>query len=65
MRPEHGAGAQYLGIDTVFSGERLWLASIWCHAAGILSPAIPAPASAQIRRKPILSGLINEYRRAA
>jgi hypothetical protein len=45
MRPRHGAGAQYLGIDRVFSGERIWLAGMWCYAAGILNPAIPAPAS--------------------
>jgi hypothetical protein len=38
MRPGHGAGAQYLGIDRVFSGERIWLAGRWCYAADIGGP---------------------------
>jgi hypothetical protein len=42
MRPRRGAGAQYLGIDTVFSGARIWLAGMWCYAAGILNPAMSA-----------------------
>jgi putative ABC transport system permease protein len=35
--------AQRLGIDRVFAGERIWLASQWFYVAGILSPAVLAP----------------------
>jgi putative ABC transport system permease protein len=30
--------AAYLGIDRVFSGERIWLAGRWCYAADIGGP---------------------------
>jgi putative ABC transport system permease protein len=39
-----GAAAQRLGIDRVFSGERIWVASMWCYVAGILNPATLVPA---------------------
>ena len=35
--------AQRLGIDRVFSGERIWLDSEWFYVAGILNPAVYAP----------------------
>jgi putative ABC transport system permease protein len=35
--------AQRLGIDRVFSGERLWLGGQWFYLAGILRPAVLAP----------------------
>jgi putative ABC transport system permease protein len=38
------ASAQRLGIDRVFSGERIWLDTMWCYVAGILSPATLVPA---------------------
>jgi putative ABC transport system permease protein len=38
------AAAQRLGIDLVFSGERIWLDSTWCYVAGILNPAALVPA---------------------
>jgi putative ABC transport system permease protein len=38
------AAAQRLGIDRVFSGERIWLDTMWCYVAGILNPATLAPA---------------------
>jgi putative ABC transport system permease protein len=38
------AAAQRLGIDRVFSGERIWLDSSWCYVAGILHPAPLVPA---------------------
>jgi putative ABC transport system permease protein len=38
------ATAQRLGIDRVFSGERIWLDNAWFYVAGILKPAILAPA---------------------
>jgi putative ABC transport system permease protein len=38
------AAAQRLGIDRVFSGERIWLDSNWCYVAGILHPAPLVPA---------------------
>jgi putative ABC transport system permease protein len=38
------AAAQRLGIDSVFSGERIWLDSMWCYVAGILKPAVLVPA---------------------
>ena len=37
------AAAQRLGIDRVFSGERIWLAGMWFYVAGILHPAALAP----------------------
>jgi putative ABC transport system permease protein len=38
------AAAQRLGIDRVFSGERIWLDNKWFYVAGILKPAVLAPA---------------------
>jgi putative ABC transport system permease protein len=38
------AAAQRLGIDRVFSGERIWLDTMWCYVAGILNPAALASA---------------------
>ena len=35
--------AQRLGIDRVFSGERIWLGNQWFYVAGILTPAVLAP----------------------
>ena len=35
--------AQRLGIDRVFSGERIWLGHQWFYVAGILTPAVLAP----------------------
>jgi putative ABC transport system permease protein len=35
--------AQLLGIDRVFSGERIWLGGQWFYVAGILRPALLAP----------------------
>jgi putative ABC transport system permease protein len=37
------AAAQRLGIDRVFSGERIWADDQWCYVAGILHPAVLAP----------------------
>jgi putative ABC transport system permease protein len=37
------AAAQRLGIDRVFSGERIWLDNMWCYVAGILNPATLVP----------------------
>ena len=37
------AAAQRLGIDRVFSGERIWLGGQWFYVAGILRPALLAP----------------------
>ncbi|HXW31602.1 MAG TPA: ABC transporter permease, partial [Acidimicrobiales bacterium] len=37
------AAAQRLGIDRVYSGERIWADNMWCYVAGILSPAVLAP----------------------
>jgi putative ABC transport system permease protein len=36
--------AQRLGIDRVFPGERIWLDNQWFYLAGILKPAVLAPA---------------------
>ena len=36
--------AQRLGIDRIWPGERIWVDSQWFYLAGILSPAILAPA---------------------
>jgi putative ABC transport system permease protein len=33
------AAAQRLGIDRVFSGERIWVNNVWFYVAGILRPA--------------------------
>ncbi|MBU6515941.1 MAG: ABC transporter permease [Acidobacteria bacterium] len=38
------AAAQRLGIDQVYLGERIWLDNEWFYVAGILKPAILAPA---------------------
>jgi putative ABC transport system permease protein len=38
------AAAQRLGIDRIFSGERIWLDGSWCYVAGILHPAPLVPA---------------------
>jgi putative ABC transport system permease protein len=35
--------AQRLGIDRVFSGERIWLDNQWFYVAGILNQAVYAP----------------------
>jgi putative ABC transport system permease protein len=35
--------AQFLGIDRVFSGERIWVGNQWFYVAGILRPAVLAP----------------------
>jgi putative ABC transport system permease protein len=37
------AAAQRLGIDRIFSGERIWLGGMWFYVAGILAPALLAP----------------------
>jgi len=37
------AAARRLGIDRVFSGERVWLNNTWFYVAGILNPATLAP----------------------
>ena len=37
------AAAQRLGIDRVFSGERIWLDNMWFYVAGILNPAPLTP----------------------
>jgi putative ABC transport system permease protein len=37
------AAAQRLGIDRVWPGERIWVASRWFYIAGILKPAVLAP----------------------
>jgi putative ABC transport system permease protein len=36
--------AQLLGIDHVFPGERIWVGGQWFYLAGILKPAVLAPA---------------------
>ncbi|MGD0560591.1 MAG: ABC transporter permease [Streptosporangiaceae bacterium] len=36
--------AQLLGIDRVFSGERIWLGGQWFYVAGILNPSVLVPA---------------------
>ena len=38
------AAAQRLGIDRVYAGERIWLGRQWFYVAGILRPAVLAPA---------------------
>jgi putative ABC transport system permease protein len=37
------AAAQRLGIDRVFSGERVWLNNMWFYVVGILKPAPLTP----------------------
>jgi putative ABC transport system permease protein len=37
------AAAQRLGIDRVFSDERIWADNQWLYVAGILKPAVLAP----------------------
>jgi putative ABC transport system permease protein len=37
------AAAQRLGIDSVFSGERIWVDDTWFYVVGILKPAPLAP----------------------
>ncbi len=37
------AAAQRLGIDRVFSGERIWVDNTWFYVVGILKPAELAP----------------------
>jgi putative ABC transport system permease protein len=37
------AAAQRLGIDRVFSGERVWVNNMWFYVAGILKPAPLTP----------------------
>jgi putative ABC transport system permease protein len=37
------AAAQRLGIDRVYSGERIWADNMWLYVAGILNPAVLAP----------------------
>jgi putative ABC transport system permease protein len=37
------AAAERLGIDRVFTGERIWLDNMWFYVAGILNPAVLAP----------------------
>jgi putative ABC transport system permease protein len=37
------AAAQRLGMDRVFSGERIWLDNQWFYVAGILKSAVLAP----------------------
>jgi putative ABC transport system permease protein len=38
------ATAQRLGIDRVYSGERIWADNVWFYVAGILNPAVLAPS---------------------
>jgi putative ABC transport system permease protein len=38
------AAAQRLGVDRVFPGERIWIDRQWFYVAGILAPAVLAPA---------------------
>jgi putative ABC transport system permease protein len=37
------AAAQRLGIDRIYTGERIWLGGRWFYVAGILTPATLAP----------------------
>jgi putative ABC transport system permease protein len=37
------AAAERLGIDRVYSGERIWADNMWLYVAGILKPAVLAP----------------------
>jgi putative ABC transport system permease protein len=38
------AAAQRLGLDRVYPGERIWVGGQWFYVAGILGPAVLAPA---------------------
>jgi putative ABC transport system permease protein len=38
------AAAQRLGIDRIYPGERIWIDDQWFYLAGILNPAVLAPA---------------------
>jgi putative ABC transport system permease protein len=38
------SAAQRLGIDEVYPGEKIWLGGMWFYVAGILNPAVLAPA---------------------
>jgi putative ABC transport system permease protein len=38
------AAAQYLGIDRIFPGERIWAGGMWLYVTGILKPDVLAPA---------------------
>jgi putative ABC transport system permease protein len=38
------AAAQRFGIDHIYPGERIWVGGMWFYLAGILRPAILAPA---------------------
>lgn len=38
------ASAQLLGIDHIYSAERIWVDGQWFYVAGILKPAVLAPA---------------------
>ena len=37
------AAAQRMGIDTIFTGERIWAGGMWFYVTGILKPAALAP----------------------
>jgi putative ABC transport system permease protein len=37
------AAAQRLGIDRIYTGERIWLGNMWFYVAGILNPAVLTP----------------------
>jgi putative ABC transport system permease protein len=37
------AAAQRLGIDKIFTGERIWVGGMWFYLTGILRPAVLAP----------------------
>jgi putative ABC transport system permease protein len=37
------AAAQRLGIDRVFSGERVWVGGMWFYVTGVLKPSVLAP----------------------
>jgi len=38
-----GGAAQFLGIDRVYSGERIWVGGQWFYVVGILNPAALTP----------------------
>ena len=38
------SAAQYLGIDRIWPGERIWVGGQWFYVAGILRPAVLAPS---------------------
>ncbi|HET6963416.1 MAG TPA: ABC transporter permease [Acidimicrobiales bacterium] len=38
------AAARRLGVDRVYPGERLWVGGQWFYLAGVLNPAVLAPA---------------------